>query len=263
MDDYQNLKVERRGPIAVVTFDRPAKANALNGALLADIEAVALAFRDDAETRAVVFTGAGRHFTSGADLTDRAAGQGEPLALRRRRARIGERVMRALADVDAITVAAWNGAAMGGGACIAAALDFRVGADDCFMQFPEIDIGMNLMWQSLPLIVRLVGTSRAKRLVIGGERVHAPELTLWGVLDEHVPRADLMPRALAFAERYAKKPPIAAQMIKRSVNHVTRALDEALMHMDADQNLMTQTTDDRRRAIEAYLAKSEAVFRGD
>ena len=76
---------------------------------------------------------------------------------------------------------------MGGGACIATALDLRIGADDCFMQYPEIDLGMNLMWQSLPLCIHLVGPARAKRLVIGGERVFAPTLLQWGVLDECVP----------------------------------------------------------------------------
>jgi enoyl-CoA hydratase len=261
--DYRHLHLERRGPVALVTFARPEKANALNYALLAEIEAVALAFRDDADTRAVVFTGAGRHFTSGADLSDPAAGEPAPLVLRRRRARMGERVMRALLDIDAITVAAWNGAAMGGGACIAAALDFRIGADDCFMQFPEIDLGMNLMWQSVPLVTRLAGLARAKRLVIGGERIAAPTLLDWGLLDEQVPRAELIERALAFAARYAAKPPVAAQMIKRSMNHAARALDEALMHMDADQNLFTQTTADRRRAAEAYLGGTTAQFAGD
>jgi enoyl-CoA hydratase len=260
---YQYLHLEQRSPIAIVTFARPEKANALSHALLEEIEAVALAFRDDAATRAVVFTGAGRHFTSGADLSDTAAARPAPLLIRRRRARMGERVMRALTDIDAITIAAWNGAAMGGGACIAAALDFRIGADDCFMQFPEIDIGMNLMWQSLPLVTRLAGPSRAKRLVIGGERVHAPTLLTWGLLDELVPRAALLDRALEFAARYAAKPPIAAQMIKRSVNRVSAALDEALMHMDADQNLLTQTTEDRQRAVRAYLDKRDTSFDGD
>jgi len=260
--DYQHLRLERHGHVAIVTFDRPDKANALNYAILTEIEHAALAFRDDANTRAVVFTGAGRHFTSGADLSDRG-GEPTPLVLRRRRSRMGERVMRALGEIDAITIAAWNGAAMGGGACIAAALDFRVGADDCFMQFPEIDIGMNLMWQSLPLVTRLVGAARAKRLVIGGERVHASTLAAWYVLDAMVPRAQLLTEAVAWAERYAAKPPVAAQMIKRSVNRIAGALDEALMHMDADQNLLTQTTADRRRAIEAYLGKTEAAFEGD
>ena len=100
--------------------------------------------------------------------------------------------MHALYDIDQITIAAWNGAAMGGGACIATALDFRIGADDCFMQYPEIDIGLNLMWQSLPLCTRLVGAARAKRLVAGGERIHAPTLLQWGALDDLVPRPELL-----------------------------------------------------------------------
>jgi enoyl-CoA hydratase/carnithine racemase len=260
---YELIEVERAGHMATVRFNRPKKANALNGAILLEIERAALEFRDDAATRVVVFTGAGKHFSSGADLTDPAPREREPLVLRRRRARYGERVIRALRAMDQITIAAWNGAAMGGGGCIALALDFRVGADDCFLQFPEIDLGMNLMWQSLPLVTQLVGPARAKRLVIGGDRINAPELERWGVLDQLVPRAELLDTANALARRYAAKPPIAAQMIKRSVNHLVSALDQSIMHMDADQNLFTQRTEDQRIAGPAYLEKRDAEFTGN
>jgi enoyl-CoA hydratase len=261
---YQHLTVERPGNhVAVVTFDRPQRANALNYAHLVEIEAVALSFRDDADTRVVVFTGAGKHFSSGADLKDAGDEYRVPFVLRRRRNRIGERAIRALCDIDQITIAAWNGAAMGGGACIATALDLRIGADDCFIQYPEIDIGMNLMWQSLPLCVHLAGPARAKRLVVGGERVAAPTLLQWGMLDECVPRAELMQRALAVASHYAGKPPAAAQMIKRSINAIVTALDRSLMHMDADQNLLTQTTDDRGVALRAHQSGEKPVFSGD
>jgi enoyl-CoA hydratase/carnithine racemase len=261
--EYQHLEIGRHGAVATLRFNRPAKANALSGAVLLEIEHAALAFRDDAATRAVIVTGAGKHFSSGADLTDPGPGKPEPLVLRRRRARYGERAIQALRGIDQITIAAWNGAAMGGGGCIALALDFRVGADDCFLQFPEIDLGMNLMWQSLPLVTQLVGPARAKRLVIGGDRIHADELEEWGVLDQKVPRASLLDAASALAERYAKKPPVAAQMIKRSVNHLVSALDRSIMHMDADQNVLTQTTDDRRAAGPAYLAKRDIEFTGN
>ena len=262
--NYRHLKVERTTPaIATVTFNRPAKANALHHEHLVEIEAAALAFRDDAETRAVIFTGAGAHFSSGADLTDAGEAYRVPLVQRRRRMRIGERCISALTQMDQITIAAWNGAAMGGGACIATALDFRIGADDCFMQYPEIDIGVNLMWRSLPLLVRLVGAARAKRLVIGGERIPAETLLAWGVLEERVPRARLLEAAREMAERYAAKPPIAAQMIKQSVNQIASALDAAIMHMDVDQNLLAASSKDRRTAIEAYLAKTTPTFTGD
>lgn len=265
MPEYQNLLCERNGHIATVTFNRPQKMNALDSAHLEEIEAVALSFRDDPETRVVVFTGTGKHFSSGADLspTVQPIDANANLALRRRRARIGERAIQAIYAMDQITIAAWNGGALGGGACLTTAMDFRVGADDCFMQYPEVEIGVNLMWKSLPLITHLAGPARAKRLVAGGERIHANELLAWGVLDELTPRAELMTTAMAWAERYAKLPPIPQQMIKQSVNAIASALDTAVMHMDVDQNLFSASTEDRREAIQAYLAKTKPTFSGN
>ncbi|MEM7216739.1 MAG: enoyl-CoA hydratase/isomerase family protein [Pseudomonadota bacterium] len=258
-----NVSVRRDGPIAVVEFARPAVANALNFDHLHDIEQTALAFRDDDQTLAVIFTGQGKHFSSGADLADGGAAHQGSLALRRRRSRIGERAIHALLDMDQITIAAWNGAAMGGGACLATAMDFRIGADDCFMQYPEVDIGLNLMWKSLPLIVELIGPARAKRLVVGGERVHAQTLLDWGVLDELVPRDELLVTAQAWAKRYAAKPPIAAQMIKRSINALSAPLGDAIMHMDTDQNLFAARTEDQKIAVAAYLNGEPPEFSGN
>ena len=261
--DYQHLTLTRLGHIAAINFNRPDKANALNHAHLVEIEHAVLSFRDDAETRVVIFTGNGRHFSSGADLTDPGDAYKVPLVQRRRRLRMGERTIEAILNTDQITIAAWNGAAMGGGACIATACDFRVGADDCFMQYPEIDIGVNLMWKSLPLIVNLVGAARAKRLVVGGERIHADTLLDWGVLDKLVPRAELEEAANTMAMHYVNKPPVAAQMIKRSTNQIANALNHAIMHMDSDQNMFAATTDDRQRAVTAYLEKETPTFTGD
>ena len=260
---YQHLIIEKKDHVATVTFNRPERANALNFDHLAEIEAAALSFRDDVDSRVVIFTGAGRHFSSGADLTDAGDAYQGPLSLRRRRTRIGERAIRALYEMDQITIAAWNGAAMGGGACITTALDFRIGATECFMQYPEVDIGVNLMWKSLPLITHLVGPARAKRLVAGGERIAAATLLEWGVLDQLVPGDGLLDAAAGLAAHYVGKPPVAVQMIKQSVNRIVSSLDEAIMHMDADQNLFSQTSQDRAVAIRAYLEKQSPTFSGN
>lgn len=258
---YENLTVNRNGTIATVTFNRPDKANALNSDHLHDIEAVALSFRDDADTRVVIFTGAGKHFSSGADLTDPGVGP-QPIVQRRRSMRIGQRAIMAICDMDQVTIAAWNGAAMGGGACLTTAMDFRVGADNCFMAYPEVNIGVNLMWQSLPLITHLAGPARAKRLVMGGEHITANTLMQWGILDELVPLKELLPKAQQLARFYASKPPVACQMIKRSINAISNALDQSIMHMDFDQNMLNTFTEDRKEAIDAYLNKREPVFTG-
>lgn len=260
---YENLTVRRDGATTIVTIHRPEKANALNYATLLELEHVALGFREDIETRAVIFTGSGKHFSAGFDLTDPNDDYQGPLVLRRRRNRIGTRVITALHDIDQITIAAWHGAAMGGGACITTALDFRIGSAECVMAYPEVDLGMNLMWQSVPLCVHLVGPARAKRLIAGGERIGAEQLLQWGMLDEVVAHEQLLERAGALAKFYAAKPPVAVQMIKRSINRVAGALDRSLMDMDADQNLLTRDSDDLAEAMRAYFAKDTPEFRGN
>ena len=259
---YQHIRIVRDGPLATVTFNRPERANALSHAHLADIEAAALSFRDEPDVRAVVFTGAGKHFSSGADLSDPGPGE-QSLLQRRRSARMGERAIRALLEMDQITVAAWRGAAMGGGACVALALDFRVGGDSAMMAFPEIDIGLNLMWKSLPLVVHQVGAARAKRAVIGGEHLDADVLESWGVLDERVADTEVLPRARELARFYAAKPPAAAQMIKRSINALAGALDWSIMHMDTDQNLFAAAMQDAAEARRSYRGGQPAHFTGN
>lgn len=259
---FKYLSVTRNEQIARVTMNRPAVANALSTAHLAELEQATLEFREDGDTRVVLFAGAGKHFCSGADLNERAP-DGETLLARRRRLRMGERMIQAVRDMDQISIAVCHGAAMGGGACLATAADFRIGCHNSFMEYPEISIGLNLMWQSLPLCVQLVGPARAKRLVIGGERINAATMLEWGVLDALVSEDRLQETALQWAQRYAAKAPIAAQMIKRSVNHLSSALDRAIMHMDFDQNLLTAGSQDRNAAVQAYLEGGLPQFRGD
>ena len=261
---YQHLELKHQDHVAWLHFNRVAKANAMNYEHLWEVEHAALSLRDEADIRVLVMTGNGPHFCSGADLTDPGTAVNEaPMVLRRRRARMGERAIEAVLGIDQITIAAWNGAAMGGGACLATACDFRIGSDDCFMQYPEIDIGINLMWKSLPLLVNLVGPARAKKLVIGGERMHAEQLHEWGILDQLVPRENLLQSAATMAAHYVDKPPIAAQMIKQSTNQIANALNHALMHMDVDQNLLASQTEDRQVAVASYLEKKPPTFTGN
>ena len=138
---YKNLIVEYRDEIATIRFNRPNRANALNYDLIYEIEAVALSFRDDIDTKVVVFTGVGKNFCAGADLSDPVIRYSGPLIQRRRRRRIGERAIQAILEMDQITIAAWNGAAAGGGGCLAMAMDFRVGTKDSLLFFPEVDLG--------------------------------------------------------------------------------------------------------------------------
>ena len=108
-----------------------------------------------------------------------------------------------------------------------------------------------------------MGEPRTIRLAICGEKVEAPSLLEWGMLDKVVPADDLLQEAQAMAKQFAAKPPVAAQMIKRAINSTGSKLDRAMMHADSDQHLLTTLMDDAERAMTAYIEKKPGVFTGD
>lgn len=259
---YENLLIEKRDDhLAIVTFNRPERLNALNSSLIAEIEQVTEDFHEDSDTYVIIFTGAGKHFCGGSDLSEKRA----PATVLQtiRNIKRGPRMIRKIYEIEQITIAAINGGAFGGGACIAAACDFRIGAENCMAGYPESKLGMNLSWISLPIVVHLIGSTYAKEMVILGKNNTAQTLLKWDFISEVVPNEQLLERAIEIGKEYAAMPPIAAQMIKRSVNHISSALDQAIMHMDRDQWLLTAGTEDFKEGIRAFFEKRNGNFKGN
>jgi enoyl-CoA hydratase/carnithine racemase len=264
--EYKNLIVERKGHMATVQFNRPDKLNTLSIEMMHEIDSLARSFDEDENTRVIIFTGNGDNFCAGVDLNDHMESEEvkeASMMMKLRRVRIGPQMIRSIYEINQITIAAINGFALGGGACIAAACDFRIGAEGCKAGFPEVNLAMNLSWLSLPLVVHLIGPSRAKQMVISANRIDAKELLRWGFLDKLVPARDLMKSAREMADLYTSKPPLAAQMVKRSVNAISSALDQAIMHMDSDQFMYTTSGKDFMEAVEAFFQKRKGVFKGN
>ena len=256
----KHLEIQKKEHICWVYLNRPKSLNALNTEILKELTEFNASLKEDLESRVVIYTGIGENFSSGADLKEKR----EPVTrLEAWRSNFGKPAIWSFLEVDQITIAAINGYCLGGAACIASACDFRIASENAMLGYPEINLGINLNWLGLPLAVRLIGPAKAKKIVIGGENENAETLLKWGFYDEVHPKEQLMEAAEEMANLYASKPPIAAQMIKRSVNELTYSGDDAIMHMDYDQTLLTHETKDRKEAIKSFFEKRDPKYKGD
>ena len=254
------LKIKKEGYICWVYLNRPKSLNALNTEILKELTEFNSSLNEDLDSRVIIYTGSGENFSSGADLKEK---QKPKTKLEAWRKNFGKPAIWSFLEVNQITIAAINGYCLGGAACIASACDFRIASDSSMLGYPEINLGINLNWLGLPLAVRLIGPAKAKRIVISGENENAETLLKWGFYDEVHPKDNLLKAAKKMANLYASKPPIAAQMIKRSVNELTYSGDDAIMHMDYDQTLLTHETRDRKEAIMSFFEKRVPEYKGD
>ena len=256
----KHLKIKKEGHICWVYLNRPNSLNALNTEILKELTEFNASLRSDLESRVVIYTGSGDNFSSGADLKEKRE---QVTRLEAWRNNFGKPAIWSFLEVNQITIAAINGYCLGGAACIASACDFRIASEAAILGYPEINLGINLNWLGLPLAVRLIGPAKAKKIVISGENENASTLLSWGFYDEVHAKDKLMEAANKMANLYASKPPIAAQMIKRSVNELTYSGDDAIMHMDYDQTLLTNETKDRKEAIKSFFEKRDPNYKGD
>lgn len=261
-----HFRVEHDGAVALITHDRTDRRNALTSASLAQLKDIAEQLREEPGIRAVIIRAEGSDFSIGMDIA--AIGSSgksapTPTVQARRTAELGARLIRALREIPQPVICAVQGVANGGGACIATACDFRIGSDDARIGYGEVKLGINLMWQALPLAIQTVGLARAKRMVMTGALFDAVTLKDWGLFETVVPRADLDVAARRLADEFIALPPIAVQMIKRSANAWAGALDQAIMHADADQWLLASRSDDCAEAVSAFFARRPANFTGN
>src|SRR2546428_12395314 len=173
------------GRIAVVRFDRGDGINAMSPEAMRQLTDAARSFEDDGETSVVVLTGGAKSFSAGFDLKDPEGQSRKSMDLGplRRHLKLGPRLTRAWQEMEQITIGAIEGFCIGGGVALAVALDFRVIGRDAHMRAPEIGLGMNMSWQSIPRMLHLIGPARTKQAaILADQRISAAGTLEWGAV---------------------------------------------------------------------------------
>ncbi len=267
--DRQFVKIEKglgpQGRIAVVRFDRGDNINALSQQAMRELRDVPREFEDDLETSVVILTGSAKAFSAGFDLKDGdgRARDGLPIGERIHRQRLGPKMCKAWQDMEQVTIAAIEGHCIGGGAALVVSLDFRTCGRSAHFRIPEIELGMNMSWGSIPRMLALMGPARTKQAVmLASDRIGAAQALDWGLVETVVEDGQALAASMAFAERIARQPPIPVRMTKTTVNRLAHALDDLGSHMDADQNVLTGLTEDYREGTSAFREKRKPSFKG-
>jgi enoyl-CoA hydratase len=263
MAQYVNIMLETdiENRVAVITINRADKLNALNRALLEELDSALDTIADDDNVRALIITGAGnRAFVAGADIAEIAALRTAEDA--KAFSRHGQKIFSKIEQLPKPVVVAVNGYALGGGCELAMSGDIRLAADTAQFGQPEINLGVIPGYGGTQRLARIIGRDRAKYLVFTGERIGADEAFRLGLVERIVPGVDLLDAAMELAKSLAAKAPQALALAKMAINEgASMPLEEALEHEAA---LFAQAADtaDRREGTSAFLEKRQPQWRG-
>lgn len=259
------ISIEHSGKVAIVRFDSSKTLNTLTLDMMRDLTETALAFQDDPETVAIVLTGGSKTFSAGIDLRDPklTSAFGDSIGRKRHALMIGPRMCRAWESVEQITICAIEGHCVGGALALAVSCDFRVLGRSARLSVPELKLGLNLSWQSIPRMVRLVGPARTKQIVLLAEEMNAERAFDWGVAERIADDGQTVSEAVAMAEKVCAAAPLPVKMTKQAVNAAANAINHAASYMDTDQSILCQMTDDHKEGMDAFLKRREPSFSGE
>jgi enoyl-CoA hydratase len=247
------VRYDRHGPVALLTIDRPGKANALNRAVLERLDDLVDAIQGDDAVHAVVVTGAGeKAFSAGADIGELA---GLSIAAARAFMRRGQDVFGQLESLPVPVIAAIRGVALGGGLELAMACDIRVAASDSMLGQPEITLANLPGWGGTQRLPRLVGAGRALELIFSGHRIDAADGWRIGLVNRVLPPPDVVTAALDIANRLAGFSRHALAGAKAAVHAGFVAGTASGLVTEADAAAFCCGTEEQAAAVGAFLAK--------
>jgi enoyl-CoA hydratase/carnithine racemase len=261
------LLLEKKGPIGLLTLNRPDALNALGAPGDGDlVAAVCDEVNADRSIRCVILTGAGRAFSAGGDVkamkSREGAFAGGGVQIRDNYKNNIHRIVRSLYGLEAPSIAAVNGAAIGLGCDVACMTDIRIASDQAKFGVTFLKLGLIPGDGGAWLLPRAIGMSRASELLFTGDVIDAHKAAEWGLVSKAVPHETLMDEAMALATRIAQQPPHALRLAKSLLKHGQTTSYDTLMEMSAAAQAISHLTDDHMEGLNALLEKRPAAFKG-
>jgi enoyl-CoA hydratase len=254
---YQNILVERRGTVGIVTLNRPRALNALNAALIAELGSALDDFESDASIGAIVLTGSEKAFAAGADVKEMAPKSYPEIYLEDFITNGWERVGQCRKPV----VAAVAGFALGGGCEVAMMCDIIIAADNARFGQPEITLGTMPGAGGTQRLARFVGKAKAMDLCLTGRMMDAAEAERAGLVSRVVPAAELLAEAVKVAERIAEMSRPVVMMVKEAVNRAWETTLAEGVRFERRLFHATFATEDRKEGMAAFIEKRKPAFR--
>jgi 2-(1,2-epoxy-1,2-dihydrophenyl)acetyl-CoA isomerase len=257
--DFQHIRLEQSpAAVATLTLNRPDSLNALNSAMVDELRFAVESLADSA-SRALLITGEGRGFSSGADL---ASGGGLPEDAGMALEKHFNPLIEAIFALDIPVVASVNGPAAGAGCSLALAADIVIAARSAYFLQAFVNIGLIPDAGATWLLPRLAGRARAMEMMMLGERISAEQAAQWGMIARVVPDEELASEAAVLAARLAQGPTVALGLIRKLARDSAHlSLSEALGAERAAQR-RAGTSEDFRAAVLAFLDKRQPSFEG-
>ena len=257
MTDYENILVEQRGAVMLITLNRPKALNALNSDVLKELIAAFATYDADPSQRCAVLTGGEKAFAAGADIKEMEA-QGFA-------SMYASNFFQGWEKVTATRkpwIAAVAGYALGGGCEVAMMADFIIAADNAQFGQPEIKLGVTPGMGGSQRLTLAVGKAKAMEMCLTGRMMGAEEAERSGLVAKVVPAAQLLDEALKTAETIASMAPLAAIATKEQIN--------AAFEMSLAQGINYERrlfhglfgTEDQKEGMSAFVAKRKAEWRG-
>lgn len=257
---YNNLLVERKGAITLVTVNRPKVLNALNAETFSELLDLFLKLKDDVETHGVIVTGAGeKAFVAGADISELTTMDQHAA---KKTSETGQHVFNLIEDLGKPVIAAVNGFALGGGLELAMACNFRYASENAKMGQPEINLGTVPGYGGTQRLPRLVGRGVANELLLTGNIIDAQEGLRLGLVNKVVASEELLGACEKTMGIMMTKSPLTLRYMIQAVNKgMCMTLKDGLA-LEANLFGMCAASEDMHEGMDAFLNKRKPEFKG-